>query len=99
MMSIFVVYDNFFLYKSILCLTALVLIGHDFRIYSMCLGCRFVEFSLTISCAVEKGLEKYSGGYISDCTLSTSSTDGRNEGYVKKLWDLNEQIAGTKFLL
>ena len=66
MMSSFVLHDNFFLYKSILCLTVLVLIDHDFRISSMYLDCRFVEFSLkAIYCAVEKGLEKHSGGYFS----------------------------------
>ena len=58
------------------------------------------EFSLkTIYCAVEKGLEKHSGGYFSDFSLSTSITDGRNEAYVIKLWKLNEQITDTKFSL
>ena len=91
MMSSFVLHDNFFLYKSILCLTVLVLIGHDFRISSMYLDCRFVEFSRkAIYCAVEKGLEKHSGGYFSDCTLSASSTDGRNEDYAKELRELSD---------
>ena len=97
--SSFVLHDNFFLYKSILCLIVLVLIGHDFRIYSMCLDCRFVEFSLTIYCALEKGLEKHSESYFSDCTTSTSSADGRDEGQAKELWELVEQITDTKFPL
>ena len=53
----------------------------------------------TIYCAVEEGLEEYSGGYFSNCTLSTASADGRNDGYAKKLWELSEQITDTKFLL
>ena len=91
---------TFFLYKSFLCLTALVLIGHDFHIYNMYLDCIFVEFSRkTIYCVVEKRLEKHSGGYFSDYPLLASSTDGRNEAYAKKLWELNEHITGTKFSL
>ena len=53
----------------------------------------------TIYCAVEEGLEKHSGGYFSNCTLSTYSTDGQNDGYAKKLWELSEQITGTEFPL
>ena len=53
----------------------------------------------TIYCAVEEGLEKYSGGYFSNCTLSTASADGRNDGFAKKLWELSERITDTKFLL
>ena len=53
----------------------------------------------TIYCAVEEGLEKHSGGYFSNCTLSTASADGRNDGYAKKLWELSEQITDTKFPL
>ena len=53
----------------------------------------------TIYCAVEEGLEKHSGGYLSNCTLSTASADGRNDGYAKKLWELSEQMTDTKFPL
>ena len=53
----------------------------------------------TIYCAVEEGLEKHSGGYFSNCTLSTASADGRNDGFAKKLWELSEQITDTKFPL
>ena len=53
----------------------------------------------TIYCAVEEGLEKHSGGYFSNCTLSTASADGQNGGYAKKLWELSEQMTDTKFPL
>ena len=53
----------------------------------------------SIYCAVEEGLEKHSGGYFSNCTLSTASADGRNDGYAKKLWELSEEITDTKFPL
>ena len=53
----------------------------------------------TSYCAVEEGLEKHSGGYFSNCTLSTASVDGRNEGYAKKLWELSEHMTSTKFPL
>ena len=53
----------------------------------------------SIYCAVEEGLEKHSGGYFSNCTLSTASADGQNDGYAKKLWELSEEITDTKFPL
>ena len=50
-----------------------------------------------IYCAVEEGLEKYSGNYFRNCGLSLASVDGRNDGFAKKLWEISEQVTGIKF--
>ena len=53
----------------------------------------------TIYCAVEEGLEKYSGGYFRNCGVVSASAYACNDGYSKKLWELSEQMTNTKFPL
>ena len=43
----------------------------------------------TICCAVEEGLEKFSGEYFSDCAVAASSKDAQDESFGKKLWDFS----------
>ena len=53
----------------------------------------------TIYCAVEEGLEKYSGGYFRNCGVVSASAYACNDGHAKKLWELSEQMTNTKFPL
>ena len=46
----------------------------------------------TICCAVEEGLEKFSGEYFSDCAVSKHSKDAKNvknDDFAKRLWDFS----------
>ena len=52
-----------------------------------------------IYCAVEEGLEKYSGGYFRNCGVVAASPYACNDGHAKKLWELSEQMTNTKFPL
>ena len=51
----------------------------------------------TIYCAVQEGLEKNSGGYFANCKLASSSRASRNEEDAKRLWELSEELANTRF--
>ena len=53
----------------------------------------------SIYCAVEEGLETKSGGYFNNCGLAKSTSDSCNEGHMKKLWELSEQMTSTEFPL
>ena len=53
----------------------------------------------SIYCAVEEGLEAKSGGYFRNCGLTKSTADSCNEGHMKKLWELSEQLTSTEFPL
>ena len=53
----------------------------------------------SIYCAVEEGLEEKSGGYFRNCGLTKSTADSCNEGHMKKLWELSEQMTSTEFPL
>lgn len=45
----------------------------------------------TICCAVEEGLEKFSGEYFSDCEVTGTSKGAQNESFSKRLWDFSVQ--------
>ena len=45
----------------------------------------------TICCAVEEGLEQFSGEYFSDCAVVAPSADAKNESFARTLWDLSVQ--------
>ena len=45
----------------------------------------------TICCAVEEGLEQFSGEYFSDCAMIAPSADAKNESFAKALWDVSIQ--------
>lgn len=53
----------------------------------------------SIYCAVEDGIEKYSGLYFSDCAVTKSSKVSHDEGIAKKLWELSENLTGVTFPL
>jgi len=53
----------------------------------------------SIYCAVEEGIEKYSGLFFSDCALSESSAASCDEEIAKKLWDVSEKLTGVQFPL
>ena len=43
----------------------------------------------TICCAVEEGLEKFSGEFFSDCEVSSSTKAAQDENFAKRLWDFS----------
>jgi len=45
----------------------------------------------TICCAVEEGMEQFSGEYFSDCAMIAPSADAKNESFAKTLWDFSMQ--------
>ena len=45
----------------------------------------------TVCCAVEEGLEKFSGEYFSDCEVTTTTKDAQDDSFAKKLWDFSVQ--------
>ena len=45
----------------------------------------------SICCAVEEGLEKFSGEYFSDCEVTGTTEDAQNASFPKRLWDYSVQ--------
>ena len=45
----------------------------------------------TICCAVEEGLEQFSGEYFSDCAVMAPSAVAKNDSFAKTLWDFSIQ--------
>ena len=43
----------------------------------------------TICCAVQEGLEKFSGEYFTDCQVTKTTADGRNVSFGKRLWEFS----------
>ncbi|CAM1305826.1 Uncharacterised protein g4183 [Pycnogonum litorale] len=48
----------------------------------------------SVYCAVEEGIEKYSGCYFSDCKVKFASVEGRDDDAAEKLWKLSERMTG-----
>ena len=53
----------------------------------------------SIYCAVEEGIEKYSGLYFSDCAVKESSKGSCDEGVAKKLWERSENMTSVSYPL
>ena len=50
----------------------------------------------TICCAVEEGLEKFSGEYFSDCAVSKPSKDAGDDDFAKRLWDFSKKATNLE---
>ncbi len=50
----------------------------------------------SIFCAVQEGLEKYSGEYFADCAVATTSSFAKDEDLAKKLWDMSLEMTKLK---
>ena len=48
----------------------------------------------TIYCAVAPGIEEHSGGYFSDCRLTDTYNNAKDDALAKKLWDVSERLTG-----
>ncbi|CAH2220041.1 dehydrogenase reductase SDR family member 13 [Pelobates cultripes] len=48
----------------------------------------------SIYCAVQEGIEKYSGGYFKNCTFTTVKPHARDDGVAKRLWEVSEELTG-----
>lgn len=51
----------------------------------------------TIYCAVEEGLEKYSGRYFVDCDIAPAAEAANDEEFTRKLWDYSMKATKLKF--
>ncbi|XP_069767862.1 dehydrogenase/reductase SDR family member 13-like [Narcine bancroftii] len=47
-----------------------------------------------IYCAVQEGIEKFSGRYFVDCKVRKVFPHARDDGMARKLWDVSERMAG-----
>ena len=45
----------------------------------------------TVCCAVEEGLEKFSGEYFADCEVTRTTKDAQDDNFAKNLWDFSVQ--------
>ncbi len=46
----------------------------------------------TLYCAVQEGIEPFSGRYFSNCALQQVGAVGRDDAVVKKLWEVSERL-------
>ena len=53
----------------------------------------------TICCAVEEGLEKFSGEYFSDCAVSKTVKDAEDDDFAKRLWDFSMNATNLEKIL
>merc|ERR1712243_319862 len=49
----------------------------------------------SIFCAIEEGIEDYSGLYFTDCAVTEPSVASCDEEMAKKLWDVSEELTGV----
>ncbi|XP_062408993.1 dehydrogenase/reductase SDR family member 13a.3 [Sardina pilchardus] len=48
----------------------------------------------TLHCALQEGIEPFSGRYFSACALQGVSAKARDDGLAKKLWEVSERLCG-----
>ncbi|KAJ8280934.1 hypothetical protein GJAV_G00061200 [Gymnothorax javanicus] len=48
----------------------------------------------TLHCALQEGLECYSGRYFSDCAMREVSAKARDDAVARKLWEVSETLCG-----
>lgn len=48
----------------------------------------------SIYCAVEEGIEKYSGRYFNNCQVEQVKPHARDDAVAKKLWEVSEDLLG-----
>lgn len=46
----------------------------------------------TLHCALQEGIEPFSGRYFSSCALQGVSAKARDDGLAKKLWEVSERL-------
>lgn len=47
-----------------------------------------------IHCAVQEGIEKFSGRYFADCAVRKVSPRARDDAVARKVWEVSERLAG-----
>ncbi|XP_026152499.1 dehydrogenase/reductase SDR family member 13b.1 isoform X2 [Mastacembelus armatus] len=47
----------------------------------------------TLYCALQEGIESFSGRYFSDCALQEVGDKGRDDALAKKLWEVSERLS------
>ncbi|KAK5929817.1 hypothetical protein CgunFtcFv8_011018 [Champsocephalus gunnari] len=47
----------------------------------------------TLHCALQEGIEPFSGRYFSNCALQQVGAKGRDDALAKKLWEVSERLA------
>ncbi|XP_078278154.1 dehydrogenase/reductase SDR family member 13-like [Rhinoraja longicauda] len=47
-----------------------------------------------IHCAVQEGIEKFSGRYFADCGVRQVSPRARDDAVARKIWEVSERLAG-----
>ncbi|KAJ8342105.1 hypothetical protein SKAU_G00320330 [Synaphobranchus kaupii] len=48
----------------------------------------------TLHCALQEGLEHYSGRYFSNCAVEEMSAKARDDAVARKLWEVSETLSG-----
>ncbi|XP_071778251.1 dehydrogenase/reductase SDR family member 13-like [Centroberyx gerrardi] len=48
----------------------------------------------TLHCALQEGMEPFSGRYFSSCALHEVGAKGRDDALAKKLWEVSERLTG-----
>ncbi|XP_049431523.1 dehydrogenase/reductase SDR family member 13-like isoform X1 [Epinephelus fuscoguttatus] len=48
----------------------------------------------TLHCALQEGIESFSGRYFSNCALQQVGAKGRDDALAKKLWEVSERLTG-----
>ena len=48
----------------------------------------------SLHCALEPGLEVYSGCYFTNCKMKDEGSRGQDREVAQKLWDVSETITG-----
>lgn len=48
----------------------------------------------SIYCAVQEGIEQFSGQYFADCHVQEVAAHARDDAVAKKLWEVSERLAG-----
>ncbi len=48
----------------------------------------------TLHCAVQEGIEHFSGRYFSCCAVEEVAVKAKDDAVAKKLWEVSEQLSG-----
>ncbi|KAG5836757.1 hypothetical protein ANANG_G00231950 [Anguilla anguilla] len=50
----------------------------------------------TLHCALQEGIERYSGRYFSDCAVQEVDAKARDDAVARKLWEVSETLCGLR---
>ncbi|XP_020385401.2 dehydrogenase/reductase SDR family member 13 [Rhincodon typus] len=50
----------------------------------------------SIYCAVQEGIEKFSGRYFTDCKVQEVLPHARDDAVARKLWEISERMVGLQ---